>query len=128
MAVYSGRKAFELYLQCYQLILWKQCYSLVSIKGFTPDLESVVRDLWALRLQVFKDRSGDVSDIDDESRVFSSQVEGTEGSDTENDVSSGLEQKRKEEKTLPNLIDTLSLCYLGTLLLRTPLSIGELYR
>ncbi|CAZ80192.1 unnamed protein product [Tuber melanosporum] len=49
--VLRGRKGFELFLQCYQLILRKQVHWLVSEKRFPRELEIVVRDLWALQLQ-----------------------------------------------------------------------------
>ncbi|PWW73115.1 hypothetical protein C7212DRAFT_359489 [Tuber magnatum] len=49
--VLRGRKGFELFLQCYQLILRKQVHWLVSEKHFPRELEIVVRDLWALQLK-----------------------------------------------------------------------------
>ncbi|RPA94487.1 hypothetical protein L873DRAFT_1700998 [Choiromyces venosus 120613-1] len=49
--VLRGRKGFELFLQCYQLILRKQVHWLVSEKNFPKELEIVVRDLWVLQLQ-----------------------------------------------------------------------------
>ncbi|KAG0637729.1 hypothetical protein HOY80DRAFT_971467 [Tuber brumale] len=49
--VLRGRKGFELFLQCYQLILRKQVHWLVSEKHFPRELEIVVRDLWVLQLQ-----------------------------------------------------------------------------
>ncbi|KAF8423110.1 hypothetical protein EV426DRAFT_145528 [Tirmania nivea] len=49
--VLLGRKGFELYLKCIQLILRKQVWVLVHEKGFPAQLETIVRDLWALRLQ-----------------------------------------------------------------------------
>ncbi len=35
----EGAQAVELYLQCYQLVLWKQAYWLVHNKGYPPELE-----------------------------------------------------------------------------------------
>ncbi|CUS09105.1 unnamed protein product [Tuber aestivum] len=49
--VLRGRKGFELFLQCYQLILRKQVHWLVSEKHFPRELEIVVRDLWVLQLK-----------------------------------------------------------------------------
>ena len=93
-------------------------------KSFLPQLETVVHDLWALRLQLLKSRPGDISDTDDEPRVFSSQAE---QSDTENDQYSAGGHERRAKKLTPNLIETLGLCYLGAVLLKVPFSIGELY-
>lgn len=83
----------------------------------------MVKDLWALRLQLVKDK------IDEESEanaVFSSQPE----SDTE--AESGNHDGRREwkvrGKNMPTLIQTLGLCYLGMVLLRLPVGLGELHR
>ena len=94
-------------------------------KGFPPELENVVHDLWALRLQLLNARSGNVSDTDEEQLLFSSQTEQT---DTENEASTVSGKMGRKEKSMPGLIDTLGLCYLGAMLLRVPLSIGELHK
>lgn len=39
ITVLEGTQAVELYLQCYQLILWKQAYWLVHSRGYPPELE-----------------------------------------------------------------------------------------
>ena len=57
--VHRGRASTELHLHCYQLILWKQCYALIHTIGLPPELESVIKDLWALRLQLLKGRLSD---------------------------------------------------------------------
>jgi len=125
LAVYRGPKAFELYLEAYQLILWKQCYWLVHTKGFPAELETIVHDLWALRLQLLKARAEEPSDTETASHVFSSQS----GDETDT-VAEEAKQKRKKPrgKDVPALVDTLGLCYLATLLLRLPVSLGDVYR
>ena len=91
-------------------------------KGFPEELESVVRDLWALRLQSIIEKQGGILEGDTESQVYSSQ---TEGLDTETEAA--IDNQRKD-KEMPSLVDTLSLCYLGMILLRIPISLGEIYQ
>ena len=117
--------ATELFLQCYQLILWKQCYSLIHEKELPPQLEIVVKDLWALRLELLKDKFESSADRDAEASVYSSQVEDT---GTESGTSLKESRFRKEETKLPTLVESLGLCYLGMVLLRIPISLGDLQR
>ncbi|KAK7518074.1 ubiquitin family-domain-containing protein [Phyllosticta citriasiana] len=120
----SGREALELYLHCYQLILWKQSYWLVNTKGLPAELEHVVRDLWALRLQSLKQKVEVASDT--ESQVFSSQSEG-ETTDTNNAGDERLVRRGRRPDSSPKLIDTLALVYLAMLLLRVPVSLGDVF-
>jgi RNA polymerase I-specific transcription initiation factor RRN7 len=133
--VLSGREAQELYLQCYQLVLWKQCYWLVNVKRFPTELETVVRDLWGLRLRIWHEESEDgerdgfgsgVSVVD-----FSDMSDGETGSDATGRRSLWSGRGRKsvvgKKERLPKLIETLALCYLGTLLLNLPTSLGEIF-
>ncbi|OJD20665.1 ubiquitin-60S ribosomal protein L40 [Blastomyces percursus] len=75
---YHGTQAYQLFLEAYQLILWKQCHALVHGKGMPVELEALVKDLWTIRLPQLYSRSGDglayASDHDaDQPQVFSSQ-------------------------------------------------------
>lgn len=83
----------------------------------------MVKDLWTLRLQLLKSKADATSDED---TVFSSQPQ----SETEiEDKNKGIGRKWKVRgKDMPGLIETLGLLYLGTVLLRLPVSIGEMYR
>jgi RNA polymerase I-specific transcription initiation factor RRN7 len=46
---YRGRQAATLFLQAYQLILWKQCHALVHDHGFPEQFEVSPRsDCWIL--------------------------------------------------------------------------------
>ena len=122
--VLRGPQASELYLQAYQLILWNQCHWLVQTKGFPAELETLVQDLWALRLQLLKAKVEDISDAEANSHVFSSRSE--LGTDTE--AEDAKQRKRKPlGKDMPTLLDTLGLCYLATLLLRLPVSLGDIH-
>lgn len=63
------------------------------------------------------------------STMFSSQSE-AEHSDTDGSGMRSVSSRRSvvEKETLPKLIETLGLCYLGMLLLRLPVSLGEVYK
>jgi RNA polymerase I-specific transcription initiation factor RRN7 len=87
----------------------------------------VVKDLWALRLQSLVDKfdeSLDVADNNTSAEIFSSQPSAI---DAIEDKSSSSSTARKVTDN-PLLEETLGLCYLGTLLLRLPVSIGDIYR
>lgn len=120
---YSGHQAAKLYLQFYQYILWKQCYALIHTIGLPAELERVVKDLWALRLQLVK------CEIDEESEAnteFSSQTESeTKAESKDHD---GGRKWMVRGTDMPILIETLGLCYFGMVLLRLPVGLGELHR
>ncbi|TVY21399.1 RNA polymerase I-specific transcription initiation factor rrn7 [Lachnellula arida] len=125
--VLSGLDASNHYLECFQLILRKQSRWLIEVKGFPPELEIVVRDLWTSRIQDLhkpEERGGYGS------TMFSSQ---SEGENTDTDGARSMSSRRSKgsvvgKEKLPKLIETLGLCYLGMLLLRLPVSLGELYK
>lgn len=120
---YRGQRAYRLFLQIYQLILWKQCYALIHDRGFPSQTEEVVRDLWALRLDTFSEKlAGPAESTGDEPEVFSSQPSAPE---TEDDEAFKLSHRRT---TWPRLIDSVGLCYLGALLLRLPVTIADMHR
>lgn len=129
----SGSDARELYLQCFQLVLWKQCHWLVEVKKLPAELETVVRDLWGLRLgmlsKVLEERSGYSSGTG--TQMFSSTSEG-EGNGSGSEVSrrsgaagSRRKVRRDDGERLPRLVETLGLLYLGILLMRLPVGIGQ---
>lgn len=96
---------------------------MIRTAGLPAELETVVKDLWALRLQLLKSKADPTSDVD---TLFSSQPQ----SETETEVKhDGVGREWKVRgKDMPSLIETLGLCYLGIILLRLPISMGELYR
>ncbi|KAL2848061.1 hypothetical protein BJY01DRAFT_212164 [Aspergillus pseudoustus] len=120
---YRGRQAYRLYLHIYQLILWKQCLALVNDRSFPPQLENVVRDLWALRLETYAPKIAEAADEDSQPEFFSSQpASAREDTETETfNAGSKLVQ-------WPRLIDTLGLCYLATLLMRLPVSVADFHQ
>ncbi|EZF23793.1 hypothetical protein H112_03573 [Trichophyton rubrum D6] len=117
---YHGSDAFQLFLEAYQLLLWKQCHALVHGKGLPSELEGIVKDLWILRLEkIYEGRDDIYTDDENSTQLFSSQT----GVSSELDKEEYQYHKRKLS-TSPRVIDSLALCYLGTLLLRLPVSIG----
>ncbi|EMC96823.1 hypothetical protein BAUCODRAFT_34214 [Baudoinia panamericana UAMH 10762] len=102
--------------------------SLPRPKNLPEELESLVRDLWALRLQKLQNRVLYDTESETETQsqqVFSSQSEG----DTSASESSHASRRRsaKKAKGTPNLSDLLALCYVGTLLLREPVTVADLH-
>ncbi|KAJ5824082.1 hypothetical protein N7447_006422 [Penicillium robsamsonii] len=119
-----GRPAYTLFLQIYQLILWKQCDVLVHEHGFPEELEVIVRDLWALRLQDFEMKITEATEDDDddtEAELFSSQPAG-------NDESDGIGFKPNSRYLeWPRLIDSVALCYLAAFLMRLPVCVADFH-
>lgn len=132
--VFSGREATQLFLQCYQLVLWKQVKWLIDVKGLPSELETVVRDLWSVRLRGVKSLGEeDVGAGGSEIVGFSSKSEwegtGTDTDGVESSRGAGRgNRKNARQEGIPRLIDSLALCYLGTLLMRLPVTLGEFHR
>lgn len=123
----------------YQLILWKQCHALVQSRGFPAQLEvrphwfnltlrcrltikvqHVVRDLWALRLETYLNKIQDSSD-GGEIEFFSSQP-------TADQEEPDIVKFGGKHLQWPRLVDSVALCYLGALLMRLPVGIGDFHR
>jgi RNA polymerase I-specific transcription initiation factor RRN7 len=138
----SGDEGRELYLEAVQLILIRQVRWLVDAQGFPDDFTELVRALWSLRVRNLplrelrrgegKDRAvtGDESDGAASSAWFSSQSEGGESSDVDlsdaTTAATWAPDARRRWK-LPKLIDTLALCYLGSLVRRLPVTTGDFH-
>lgn len=123
-ATLNGSAAKELYLQCLQLILWKQCHWLTTVKGLSAEFQIIVRDLWTLRVEkVWKEKCRSFSFQSGTDRApFSSQ---SEVDSIGHPRIRALKEKKKNNLSLPKLLETLSLCYLGMLLMRLPIGVGE---
>ncbi|KAK3070855.1 hypothetical protein LTR53_009717 [Teratosphaeriaceae sp. CCFEE 6253] len=126
---YKGSRALEHYLLCLQLVLRKQLRWLIGTKKLPEELETLVRDLWALKLQSLRPRFSHDSDTetDTQSYYFSSQSEG-EASASEASARSRRRRSRVKVDGTPNLMDTLALCYMGMLLLREPVTVADIHR
>lgn len=115
--VYRGREALELYLQAYQLIIRKQCWALVhEMRLLPPEFETIVKDLWALRLQLLNDRLQKPSD---DGNVFSSQQQ----SETEDNRETRKKRLEIRGKETPSMVESLCLCYMAVMILRVPVSL-----
>jgi RNA polymerase I-specific transcription initiation factor RRN7 len=127
--VFSGSEATELFLHCYQFILWKQCHWLVTVKGFPQELETVIRDLWNLRIRNLQHSLDEKNCYGSDMLGFSST---SEGEATETDGTEGISivgrRSVRDRTKLPRLVETLALCYLGIVLMRLPTSLGEMYK
>ncbi|KAL9627709.1 MAG: hypothetical protein Q9204_006384, partial [Flavoplaca sp. TL-2023a] len=123
--VYRGSEAFALFLKSYQHILQKQCYVLIHTFGLPAKFEETVRNqLWAPRLQLLTDRL----EIHDDATEFSSQAN-TDAEGHDKMEAQGRRRERKSRsKVVPSLLDSLGMCYLGMIMLRLPISIGDLHR
>jgi RNA polymerase I-specific transcription initiation factor RRN7 len=117
-----------LYLKCLQLILRHQIWFLLKEKGLPSELETVIFDLWALRVAQLGDKIANESqETESQTQVFSTLE--TEESDTDNERTAiSIPTGRDERlKCAPNLYDCLALCYLGTSTLRLPVTPGDIY-
>ena len=128
---FSGREAFDLYLKCLQLILRHQIWFLVQEKGLPAELETIVFDLWTLRIAQFGHRipaTNSEADLQSQSQIFST-LESEESDTTDHDRGLLPQTRRRERKlaTAPNLKDCLALCYIGLLTLRLPITPGDIY-
>lgn len=128
---FSGSHASEHYLLCFQLVLRKQLYWLVHTQKFPEELEGLVKDLWALRLQRAQKRVVYESGTETEapsSQVFSSQSESEATSASRSARRSRKKQREKVQEGSPRLMETLALCYIGLLLLRLPVTVADIHR
>ncbi|KAF2401649.1 hypothetical protein EJ06DRAFT_474872 [Trichodelitschia bisporula] len=118
---FRGRRAFELYLLASQLVLRKQVWSLIKEKGFPEELEMIVHDLWALRLQSLSTSmdTDPFSDTESQTPMYSSQSEDT---GAESDATSVV-----RTRSTPKLVHMLALCYMGAYLLRLPVFFSDFF-
>jgi RNA polymerase I-specific transcription initiation factor RRN7 len=93
-----------------------------GLNWYADLLQTIVRDLWTLRLSKLAHRLESPQRGDSESQAFSSTAEET------GDDDSWKASKRVNGVDSPNLVETIGLCYLGILLLRLPVSLGDIYR
>lgn len=103
----------------------------------------MIKDLWALRLQLLK---GKLSDPEKEGmQLFTSKSEmkksevgkkeketggntNTEVEDEEEEVGSNGGNAKDRGRGMPQLVESLAICYLAMMLLRLPISVGDLQR
>lgn len=126
--VLTGQQARDLYLECLQLILREQVIWLVAAKEHKPELETIVRDLWDLRISGAATAVQDDSASEGEPSLFSSQLDLAQDEEhqSRNRRAQRWTGENGSEWPAPRMIDTLGLCFLGCMLLRIPTRIGDL--
>lgn len=127
---FSGRRAFDLYLKCLQLILRHQVWFLVQEKGLPKELEIVIFDLWALRVAQLGDKiaSNSAEADSQQSQVFNTlESEDEQTTDNERGTISTPKVRDRQLYGTPNLYDCLALCYLGMSTLRLPITPGDIH-
>lgn len=101
----------------------------------------MIKDLWALHLQLLK---GKLSDPEKEGeQLFTSKPEmkksvvgkkktggktNTDAEDEEEEVGLKGGNFKERGRDMPRLVDSLAICYLAMILLRLPISVGDLQR
>ncbi|EXJ70960.1 uncharacterized protein A1O5_05953 [Cladophialophora psammophila CBS 110553] len=126
--VLRGAKAYQLFLQSWQFILWKQCYALVHQKGLPAELWPIVRDLWTLWLSKLEHRLGDsLADAKDKADTTASS-----GNETDTDLAADEKdeplRRSKSAHSYPTLVDTIALNYLGIVMLRRPIGLAKILK
>ncbi|KAK5045895.1 hypothetical protein LTR84_008681 [Exophiala bonariae] len=144
--ILRGAKAYQLYLQAWQYILWKQSYTLVHQLGLPADLWTVVRDLWSLWLTKLESRlqndaptsgpdasesEGQVKDKKSGGDETDTDGDGDGDRDTDAEAADRGSGHRSDGtndavKKGPGLIDTVVLNYLAMILLRCPIELATL--
>ncbi|PNP47230.1 hypothetical protein TGAMA5MH_01045 [Trichoderma gamsii] len=126
----TGQAGRDLYLESLQLIIRSQLAWLINEKGHREELETVVRDLWDLRIRGSNSGLGDDTHEEEELEIFSSEP--PQGSALANWQRQSRKQSWDPELgsrwPLPRVPDTLAICYLGCVLLRIPTHLGEIIR
>lgn len=115
---------------CIQLVLRKQLHWLISTRKLPEELEYLVKDLWALRLQKVQSRVAYESETETEapsSQVFSSQSE-SEATSASRSTRRNRKAKEKVQEGSPRLVETLALCHIGLLFLRIPVTAADIHK
>lgn len=130
----TGIKGKSLYLEALQLVLRRQLIWLVKEKGHPPELDTVVRDLWAIRIAGLpEDMQESEGEGDQGSQMFSSSGFSSGGEEEADRTTRVAPRARSWDPDsssswpVPSMIDTLALCYLGCLLLRLPTTISDFH-
>ncbi|KEY70876.1 hypothetical protein S7711_00722 [Stachybotrys chartarum IBT 7711] len=123
----TGAQGKLLYLEALQLILRNQLLWLIYDKGHREELETVVRDLWDLRLRGSSSLVVSSEAEDGELATYGSQATEDQSAATlaQNTRAQSWDPDLGKKWPLPRMPDTLGLCYLGCVLLRIPTRIGQ---
>lgn len=123
--IYRGAKAYRLYLQAWQHILWKQvhvfCHGDIKLP---TELWTVVKDVWTLMV------SRSVSRFETPSIETGNLVTETHDIEVARDTDTTLDTTTdgvRSQILTPKLLDTISLIYIACVLLHLPLSVHKLH-
>ncbi|KAJ6444244.1 eukaryotic translation initiation factor 5A [Purpureocillium lavendulum] len=125
----TGAAGKLLYLEALQLLLRSQVSWLIRVEGYREELETVVRDLWDLRIRGSSALEPAVEEATETGlELFSSQAPSEEDKPSWSGRARAQiwDPERGADWPMPRLPDTIALCYLGCLLLRIPTRLGEL--
>lgn len=131
---WEGRGGLGLYVACLQVVLRRQVVWLkergkVGNRG--EELESVTRALWAVRLRGVKGLE-DGDGVESQGGFSStSQSEGESDAEGLKKLGKRMERRLKKvarDKGIPKLLETVGIVYLALVLMREPISLGDLNR
>ncbi|KHN97881.1 Ubiquitin subgroup [Metarhizium album ARSEF 1941] len=127
----TGQEGRSLFLEALQLLLRKQLSFLIRIKGHREELETVVRDLWDLRIRGYASDTLGTDPAIAEPEMFNSQPTTVEveknGLWLPRSRAQSWHPERGTDWPIPRMTETIALCYLGCLLLRIPTRVADLY-
>ncbi|KAM4064731.1 ubiquitin family protein [Hirsutella rhossiliensis] len=121
----TGQDGKLLYLEAVQLLLRNQVLWLVREQRLGEELETVVRDLWDLRIRGFPDKDAATQEV---LGMFSSQSSPAQDQTAWKSRSraQSWDPERGADWPMPRLPETLTLCYLASILLRVPMRQGQI--
>ncbi|KAG5983835.1 hypothetical protein E4U55_006985 [Claviceps digitariae] len=127
----AGQEGRTLYMEAIQLLLRKQVEFLVRKKGHKEELETVVRDLWDLRIRGYGANFQDNDLSESELEMFSSQPVDSSKEEVKSSWKSASraqswDPERGVDWPMPRLPETIALCYLGCILLKIPTRLADL--
>ncbi|KTW27392.1 hypothetical protein T552_02371 [Pneumocystis carinii B80] len=111
--VLYGNEGKNLFLHCFQQILKTQVWCLIHTHGISRNLEPTVRNIWKIYLTLLTSN-----------KLFQKN---TKKNIKYHDVGNSNDNMSYKITKFPKLIDTISICYLGLLNLRSIITISTLY-
>ncbi len=126
---WTGKRGLGVYVEALQVVLRCQVRWLVE-KGKVErrgEFEDVVRGLWAVRVRGVKGLGDENEEAFGSQGGFSSTSEGDTDVEKER-VGERMDRRIKKvarDRGTPKLLETVVLCYLGCLLMRLPVSLGD---
>ncbi|KYK59684.1 eukaryotic translation initiation factor 5A [Drechmeria coniospora] len=125
----GGNAGKLLYLEALQMLLRNQVMWLITETGQREELETVVRDLWDLRIR----GSSCLEPNDEEAAEAHLELFSSKPNQEENKTMwksrarlQSWDSERGTDWPLPKISETLALCYLGCILLKMPVRLGLL--